>query len=146
MWIHETFTTEGGFLVAKDFTTSSSALPMSRYLSLGLDQWLTADNQEMLFEWYSRCLEGSLFNHHAHEALDAWIQSRERIVKLVETPPKWTSSWLRKVKRIWISFLGSQHDHPEACPCGETLESFPQHFRAVHLSMFNITQKKGKKS
>lgn len=141
-WLHDTLTIKGGWLATKDFTTSSSALPMSRYLSSGLDNGATAENREMCFEWYSRCLEGSLNNHHALEAICAWIQSTKRIIELGNTPTKWSPKWFKRIEGIWGDFLDLRQDLPKACPCGKTSESFIPHFRAVHLSMLPQSKKR----
>lgn len=132
-WIHGTFTTQGGGLVAKDFTTSSSALPFSRYLSSGLEKHLSNASRKTCWDWFSSCLECSLANiNHVPEALEAWVQSLDCIQDWSKTAPKWNA----QIRKIWNRLLRSEDSLPETCPCGKMVatEPFTKHFRDVHLS------------
>jgi hypothetical protein len=55
--IHATFTLQGGFLVAKDFTTSKSITAMAAYITCGLHENLPEQAREACFGWFERCLD-----------------------------------------------------------------------------------------
>ena len=52
--IHATFTIEGGYLIAIDFTTMNSAKAFSEYLVSGLDNFLGTRSQRDCFDWFCK--------------------------------------------------------------------------------------------
>jgi hypothetical protein len=70
--IHATFTLQGGFLIAKDFTTSESLAAIASYLLHGLDR-------EICYEWFERCLDVCLGSGKLNLALEAWVRSQEAL-------------------------------------------------------------------
>jgi hypothetical protein len=128
--IHATFTVQGGFLIAKDFTTSESLGAITSYLLHGLDRALSLAAQEICYEWFGRCLDVCLGSGNLNLALEAWVRSQDSL-------DTWAAShrqWRVNVRRLW-----EQHLHESTaqnCPCGweETSMSLPQHVFTVHLT------------
>ncbi|EEA18485.1 hypothetical protein PMAA_102620 [Talaromyces marneffei ATCC 18224] len=127
--IHATFTLQGGFLIAKDFTTSESLAAITSYLLYGLDRALSSTAREVCYEWFERCLDVSLSSGNLGIALEAWIRSQDVLAA-------WAAShrqWRVNVRRLWEQHL---HDNiVQGCPCGREEKSITlrQHVFAVHL-------------
>lgn len=128
--IHATFTLQGGFLVAKDFTTSKSLAAVTSYLLYGLDRALSSPAREVCYEWFERCLDVTLSSGNLDAALEAWVRSQDILAA-------WAAShrqWRVNVRRLWEQHL---HDNTvQGCPCGRQEKSITlsQHVFAVHLS------------
>ncbi|KAK9311149.1 hypothetical protein V1524DRAFT_419248 [Lipomyces starkeyi] len=76
--IHATFTLQGGFLVAKDFTTSNSLTAIASYLLHGLDQALSSTARDVCYGWFERCLDVCLTSGKLDIVLEAWVRSQEQ--------------------------------------------------------------------
>jgi hypothetical protein len=131
--IHATFTLQGGFLIAKDFTTSESLAAIASYLQHGLDRALSSTAREVCYEWFERCLDVSLSSGNLGVALEAWVRSQDVLAA-------WAASyrqWRVNVRRLWEQHL---HDNTvQSCPCGREEKSITlsQHMFAVHLSFLS---------
>jgi hypothetical protein len=136
--IHATFTLQGGFLIAKDFTTSKSLAAITSYLLHGLDRALSSTAREVCYEWFERCLDVSLSSGNLDIALEAWIRSQDILAA-------WAAShrqWRVNVRRLW-----EQHLHNKIvqdCPCGreEKNMTLSWHAFAVHLSFLLSSSQK----
>lgn len=127
--LHATFTLQGGFLVARDFTTSRSLMAISTLLSNGLDENLPLEARTVLFEWFERCLDISITHRKITEAVSAWLRAETKLAS-------WASSqrgWRVSVRCMWEQ---ASLEVMDICPCGEQLPqaSFTNHFASAHLS------------
>lgn len=136
--IHATFTLQGGFLIAKDFTTSESLAAIASYLLHGLDRALSVDAREICYEWFERCLDVCLGSGNLNLALAAWVRSQDAVAT-------WAAShrqWRVNIRRLW-----EQHLHEaivQNCPCGrkEKGMSLSQHVFALHLTFLLSSSQK----
>ncbi|EED14478.1 hypothetical protein TSTA_106880 [Talaromyces stipitatus ATCC 10500] len=128
--IHATFTLQGGFLVAKDFTSSESLTAIASYLLHKLDQTLPSEARSVCYDWFERCLDVCLSSGKLDTALEAWILSQDHLAA-------WAAShrqWRINVRRLW-----EQHLHNKIfsdCPCGmqERTTVLSHHVFATHLN------------
>lgn len=128
--IHATFTVQGGFLIAKDFTTSESLAAIASYLRHGLDRALSPVAREICYAWFERCLDVCLGSGKLNLALEAWVCSQEVLAAWAASHRQW---------RVHVRHLWEQHLHEsivQNCPCGweDSSMSFSEHMFAVHLS------------
>lgn len=128
--IHATFTLQGGFLIAKDFTSSKSLTAIASYLLHGLDQTLPSEARSVCYDWFERCLDVCLSSGEIGIALEAWIRSQRQLTV-------WAASyrhWRTNVRRIWEQYL---HDQIGCiCPCGtqNRTTALSPHVFATHLN------------
>ncbi|KAL4916023.1 hypothetical protein BDW62DRAFT_110345 [Aspergillus aurantiobrunneus] len=106
--LHATFTLEGGFLVARDFTTSSSLIAISTPLSNGLDEDLPPEARTVCFEWFERCLDISIAHRKITEAVSAWLQAETKLALWASTQLGWRVS----VRRMWEQATFDGVDEP----------------------------------
>jgi hypothetical protein len=132
--IHATFTIEGGYLVAVDFTTMDSMKAFSAYIASGLDRFLGAEGQLDCFQWFTACLELALAGDRVKEVLEGWIQAQNRIQDCVHDATDSRSDWVDHLRTIWESFLGTYTTFI-ACPCDATnaTQATHSHLTATHL-------------
>jgi hypothetical protein len=127
--IHATFTLQGGFLIAKDFTSAKSLTAIASYLLHGLDQTLPSEARSVCYDWFERCLDVCLSSGEISIALEAWLRSQKQLAA-------WAASnrlWRTNVRRIWERHL---HDQIFCdCPCGiqKRTMALSQHVLATHL-------------
>lgn len=135
--IHATFTLQGGFLIAKDFTTSKSLMAISEILANGLEECLPVDARSVCFEWFERSLDISLAHSKTLEAVYAWLRAETKLASWASVQRAWRVS----VLRLWEQAL--LHEFTSHCPCGKQAHktSFTNHFRSAHLSfLFSSSQ------
>lgn len=127
--IHATFTLQGGFLIAEDFTTSKSINAVATYITSELDKSLPAHVGETCFSWFERCLDVCLTHRQFSQAIRAWIEAEGRLAE-------WATShrqWRVHVRRLWERYV---HDGiPDNCPCGMqgTGTTLQTHLFSSHL-------------
>jgi hypothetical protein len=133
--LHATFTLQGGFLIAKDFTTSRSLTAFSELLATGLDESLLPEARAKCFEWLERCLEISLVHQKIKESVSAWLRAEEKLASWAATQRGWRVS----VRRIWDQV--SLPDSATICECDKQVSetSFATHFTSTHLSFLFST-------
>ncbi|KAJ5161028.1 hypothetical protein N7492_006420 [Penicillium capsulatum] len=90
--LHATFTLQGGFLVARDFTTSRSLMAISTILSNGLDENLPLEARTVLFEWFERCLDISITHRKITEAVSAWLRAETKLASWASSQRGWRVS------------------------------------------------------
>ncbi|OKL55209.1 hypothetical protein UA08_09520 [Talaromyces atroroseus] len=128
--IHATFTLQGGFLVAKDFTTSESLAAIASYLLHGLDQALSSTARDVCYGWFERCLDVCLSSGKLDVALQAWVRLQNLLAAWAASHRQWRVS----VLRLWEHHLHDEIVHD--CPCGteERAMTLSRHMFVTHLS------------
>ncbi|KAH8431015.1 uncharacterized protein LDX57_008676 [Aspergillus melleus] len=125
--IHATFTLQGGFLVARDFTTSISIGAISAYIASGLEGMLTPQAREACWDWFSRCLDVSLAHGQFDRAIRAWMDAEPRLAIWASLHRHWRTA----MRRIWDLHV---QEIPEQCPCGTQGDAVLQdHLYSTHL-------------
>ncbi|KAJ5537509.1 hypothetical protein N7494_006988 [Penicillium frequentans] len=79
---HATFTLQGGYLVAKDFTTAKSLSAIASFITCGLDENLPTEAREICFDWFERCLDVTLSQQRVVAAISAWLKAEKKTCKL----------------------------------------------------------------
>jgi len=130
--IHGTFTSVGGFLVTKDFTSMGSAMAFSWYLALNLHSCLSRQGKKLCFQWYLDCLDVTLSNGRAALALEAWIEAEVQIQAFVVDKPALAKAF----GQVWKKHLDTGNTLYSTCPCGRKgkNEKYSVHVEDYHLA------------
>ncbi|KAF2157341.1 hypothetical protein K461DRAFT_273498 [Myriangium duriaei CBS 260.36] len=129
--IHATFTSQGGFLVAKDLITLGSGTPIS---SLLLSKYFTCfdqPSQELCLQWYLKTLINTATYQKFDDALQSWIKTEAMVRNYVARGSKSVRQAMIKFRDNLTSVVG---DHDLSCPCGgmANSETLHQHLQRVH--------------
>lgn len=127
--IHATFTLQGGYLIAEDFTTSKSMNAIGMFIASGLDNIPSFTAREVCFDWFERCLDVCLAHQQFDRAMKAWFTAESHLAA-------WASShrqWCANVRRLWEQYL--QGNTGVECPCGLQKPEIPvlTHLFSAHL-------------
>lgn len=132
--IHATYTTTGGFLVAKDFVTIHTykyiaSLMQSRYFKV-----FDFESRELCLEWFMISLEVATRYQPILAVCKVWIVA-ENVLKSLT--PRLLLRVLREVKGCFEEALEGAGDNITQCPCGWEKKSsrctFKSHWDETHL-------------
>jgi hypothetical protein len=131
--IHAVFTLVGGFLIAIDFTTPTSAKTYAALLRAELDG--SGTFQETIFERFLSSVSLGLDNNKVIESVSAWIDGFERLKRRAVEEKEWATT----AQEVWDEFLRNWKGKKIACPCGKMgRQNFAEHFSTYHA----LTQSK----
>jgi len=137
--IHATYTTKGGFLVAKDFVTMTTCgviatLMRSRFFS-------TFDNMslDLCLEWFASSLMVAVYCQRYNAALKAWVDA-ESILKRQSGSKGVIRDVTRNCFDKVFRDIAEGKNVPEGitdCPCGrkDSRFAFEAHWRETHLKI-----------
>jgi hypothetical protein len=127
--IHATFTMEGGYLIANNFTTSKSINAISAFIAAGLDTSLPSTAREVCFGWFERCLDVSLAHQQFNPVIKAWIAAESHL-------SVWASShrqWRTNIRRLWEQYLDDNAQVVCSCGTQNPNTTISEHLFSTHL-------------
>jgi hypothetical protein len=134
--IHATFTLQGGFLVANDFTTSLSLKALGAYITSGLDSTLSSTAREDCFILFKRCLDVCLTHRQLIPAIKACLSAGPQLAMWADSNPEWRTDMQRlwQQNKLCLDQI-TTGDNLFTCPCEQQSADmvFSDHFASSHL-------------
>jgi hypothetical protein len=113
--IHATYTTKGGFLVAKDFVTRSTFRVIVSLIGSEYFKVFDSESRELCLDWFITSLEIAVQHQKLLAVLEAWIDVESMLRSL---SPKLLLRVSRRAKGCFEDALGGITGTAVRCPCG----------------------------
>lgn len=131
--IHATYTTAGGFLVAKDFVTTRTYQYIALLMRSKYFQTFDVGSRELCLKWFAISLEIAAQYQPVLAVCEAWVGVEDVLKALA---PKLQLRVLRRAKDCFGEALEEAGDTVTQCPCGWKRKrcTFKSHWQETHLS------------
>jgi hypothetical protein len=130
--IHATYTTTGGFLVAKDFVTTHTfgaivSLMRSEYFKV-----FDSQSRELCLKWFMTSIEVALEYRRFSNVFESWVAAESVLRTLARKDQAWI---YRRARNCFEDALSEISEGVARCPCGwkQMQGTFKTHWRKTHL-------------
>lgn len=132
--IHATYTTTGGFLVAKDFVTTRTYQYIALLMQSKYFKVFDFESRELCLKWFMISLEVATQYQPVLAVCEVWVASEGVLRSLA---PKLLLRILRSAKDCFGEALEEADHTVTQCPCGWKRKrcTFKSHWQETHLNL-----------